>query len=103
MTETTYRPGDWLAACSMCGRQMYASELVKNWMGQYRCPKHNEIRHPQDFVRGRKDDISVPWAQMPADIDITFCTVNGRSGIPSFANPGCAMPGETYFNPNSSF
>lgn len=64
--------GDWNAQCSMCGRKRKASELVKNWQGQYRCPEHNEPRHPQDFVKGVADNPMPPWVQpIPADV-ITF-------------------------------
>ena len=55
--------GDWNAACSMCGRKRKASTLVRNWQGLYRCAEHNEERQPQDFVRGVKDNMSVPWIQ----------------------------------------
>lgn len=64
--------GDWNVACSMCGRKRKASELVKNWQGQYRCPEHNEPRQPQDFARGIKEVISPPWAQIETDKFITF-------------------------------
>lgn len=63
-----WEPGDWDAVCSMCGRKRKASTMEKNWQGLYRCPIHNEIRQPQDFVRGVKDDQGVPWAQ-PYEID----------------------------------
>lgn len=60
--------GDWNALCSMCGQKRKASMLIKNWQGQYRCPEHDEPRHPQDFVRGVADDTSVPWVQsVPTD------------------------------------
>lgn len=55
--------GDWNAYCSMCGRKRKASELVKNWQGMYRCPQHNEARHPQDFVRAVPDVQTPPWVQ----------------------------------------
>jgi hypothetical protein len=55
--------GTFNAACSMCGRKRKASQLVRNWQGLYRCPEHNEPRQPQDFARGVKDDMSVPWNQ----------------------------------------
>jgi len=55
--------GDYNAACSMCGRKRKASQLVRNWQGLYRCPEHNEPRQPQDFARGIKENMGVPWAQ----------------------------------------
>lgn len=57
--------GSWNARCSMCNAKRKASELVKNWQGQWRCPEHNEPRHPQDFVRGVPDIQMAPWVQQP--------------------------------------
>lgn len=96
------RLGDWNAACSMCGRKRKASELVKNWQGFYRCPEHNEPRHPQDFVRAVKDDMSVPWSQPSTDTDILVCSLNGISAVPGYALPDCSIPGNPVFNPDLS-
>jgi len=59
--------GDYNAVCSMCGRKRKASQLVKNWQGQYRCPEHDDVRHPQDFVRAVPDVQTPPWTQPPID------------------------------------
>lgn len=91
--------GDFNAVCSMCGRKRKASTMVKNWQGMYRCPEHNEARHPQDFVRGVQDVQTVPWAQPPLDYDIQICTFNGVSAIPDYAMPDCSIPDNTAFNP----
>lgn len=64
--------GTWNASCSMCGRKRKASTMEQNWQGLYRCPEHNEPRQPQDFARGTKDDMSVPWAQTPQIVFATF-------------------------------
>lgn len=90
-----YEPGDHNAACSMCGRKMKASWLEKNWQGMFRCPEHNESRQPQDFVRARPDNMSVPWAQPETDFDILFCDIDGQSAYPGLAIPGCSIPGRT--------
>ena len=87
-----YHPGDWNAACSMCGRKRKASELVRNWQGMYRCREHNEQRQPQDFVRGVQEVISPPWTQPQKDIYIEFCSFEGIQPIPDMADPDCATP-----------
>jgi hypothetical protein len=46
--------------------------MVRNWQGLYRCPIHNEERQPQDYVRGVKDDPSVPWSQPEIDSFTTW-------------------------------
>jgi len=94
-----FQPGDWLAACSMCGRKRKASDLVRNWQGMWRCKSHNEERHPQDFVRGVREVITVPWAQPMTDITIYVCDINGRSAWPGRSIPGCMMPGNEMFSP----
>lgn len=86
--------GNWNALCSMCGRKRKASELQKNWQGMYRCPEHNEPRHPQDFVRAVPDIQTPPWVQ-PPPTTYTFadvCMPNGLTAIPRFAIPGCVFP-----------
>lgn len=98
-----FEPGDWNAACSICGRKRKASQMVQNWQGLWRCPEHNEPRQPQDFVRGIADIQTPPWAQRETDIDITFCTLNDICSLPGFSIPGCWIPGRTAHLPVESF
>jgi len=76
--------------------------MVRNWQGLYRCPEHNEPRQPQDFARGVKDDMSVPFALNESDEFVSICTLNGISAIPGWAIPGCSIPGNIVFNPAMS-
>lgn len=59
----TYRPGNWRAVCDRCGFEFYASQLYREWTGLMVCSKDLDHRHPQEFVRGMKDDQTVPWAR----------------------------------------
>lgn len=95
-----YLEGDFNAACSMCGRKRKASMMVKNWQGFWRCPEHNEPRHPQDFVRGVQDIVTVPWAQPQEDGAIWVCTYNGISAIPDLATPNCSIPNRAVWDTN---
>jgi hypothetical protein len=95
-----FEPGDYNAACSMCGRKRKASQLVRNWMGQWRCPEHNEPRQPQDFVRGVQDIQAAPWVQIQQDYDLGVCTFNACSGIPGYAQPGCMTPSRSALLPD---
>lgn len=95
-----YGPGDWNVACSQCGRKRKASTMVKNWQGYWRCPEHNEPRHPQDFVRGTKDVQTVPYSQPQTDTDITsICTFNGQSARAGLAIVGCMIAGRSEITP----
>lgn len=59
--------GTWNSVCSMCGHKFKASQLTKNWQGQYRCSRCQESRHPQDFVRAVPDIQTPPWTQPTND------------------------------------
>lgn len=54
-----YIPGDFYRVCAYCGQKYRQSQMRKDWKGDYLCPKDWEPRHPQDFVRGKKDRQSV--------------------------------------------
>ncbi|HTD72145.1 MAG TPA: hypothetical protein VK652_01355 [Steroidobacteraceae bacterium] len=61
----TTRPGDWLYNCQRCGWTIYGSEARQEWTGLRVCSKCFDPRHPQDFVRGVRDDQTVPFANPP--------------------------------------
>ena len=56
----TYRSGDFWRICDRSGRKVRASQTAKQWDGLIVSLAEFEERHPQDFVRGRKDHQSVP-------------------------------------------
>lgn len=55
----SYVPGDFWRICDRCGFKKRASQTYKTWDGLYVCYEDFETRHPQDFVRGRKDHQNV--------------------------------------------
>ena len=78
MSDTTYKAGDWNAICDECGFKFKASQLRKRWDGYMVCKDDWEIRHPQDSLRGRRDDQSVPWSRPEGeDQFITVAPANG--------------------------
>jgi hypothetical protein len=54
-----WKAGDNNATCDRCGKPFKASQLKHTWDGLYVCARDWEPRHPQDYVRGVKDDTSV--------------------------------------------
>ena len=89
--------GSWNVACSMCGRKHKANTMERNWQGLYRCPEHNEPRQTQDFVRGVKDDPSVPFAQPELTVFATtpFCNIYEVAAYAGVAAAGCAIAGRS--------
>ena len=69
--------------------------MRKRWDGVITCPRDWEPRHPQDFVRGVKDNPSVPISRPePPDTFVSdFCTFLGSSGSVGYAVVGCARVG----------
>ena len=59
-----WKPGDYNALCDRCGLKFKRSELRYTWDRLLVCDKCWEPRHPQDFVRGRKDIQRVPDARV---------------------------------------
>lgn len=58
-----FKKGEWNAICDRCGGKFKSSQLRKTWDGFYVCRDDYEPRHPQDFLRGVKDNQSVPWTR----------------------------------------
>ena len=60
-------PNEPWAICDRCGFKVPFSETRKEWTGLRVCKDDFEERHPQDFVRGRKEDIAVKDARPRPD------------------------------------
>lgn len=63
-----YAHGDWNGICDICGSKFKFSQLHKTWNNLFVCARDLEPRQPQDLIRGRPDNQSVPAASPePAD------------------------------------
>lgn len=92
-----YAPGQWNFYCDFCGAKRKSSDGVRSWQGNYVCQEHREVRNPQDFIKGVKDNQTVPWSR-PRTIDtfVLTCTWEGQSAVPLLAMPGCMIPGRPF-------
>jgi hypothetical protein len=59
--------GQWNFICELCGAKRKSKDGVKTWDGHYVCSSHREVRNPQDFVRGVRENLTVPWTRPPTD------------------------------------
>jgi len=88
-----FAEGQWNFYCDLCGKKQKSGQGVKTWDNRWVCRHHKEIRNPQDFVRGVKDNQSVPWSRpQPPDQFVLGCSLRTSNAIPGYANPGCAFP-----------
>lgn len=88
------------AICDRCGFEYFNYQLKKEWQGLMTCQNCWEPRHPQDFVRSKKDDQTVPWSRPePEDIFIQVCDIVKSSGYAGLGTAGCMIAGNTRFTP----
>lgn len=73
VTRDRFKLGANNVICDRCGFKKKSFEVRKEWTGFYVCKECWEPRHPQDFVRGRRDR-QVPYVNRPepADVFITL-------------------------------
>ena len=106
MSADFFANGQWNFFCDLCGRKEKSSKGVKTWDNFYVCRKHKEQRNPQDFLKGVKDDQTVPWSRPePADTFVApaVCSPTGSSGYAGNAVAGCARAGFIYPQPTVYF
>ena len=66
MKRRTYHPhklklGMWNVQCQRCGFDFKNVDIKEEWQGLKVCYSCYEPRHPQEFLRGNKDDPQVPY------------------------------------------
>lgn len=85
-----YEPGNHWMVCDKCGCAIRADDAKQEWTGLWVCPDDWEVRHPQDFVRGRYDEIaaSEPVRPDPPDefVDRPAYPDDGENDIPPGTN-----------------
>ena len=54
-------PRGWNMLCQVCGFKYKNEEMKLRWDGVWCCPEDWELRQPQDFVRGVRDPMTVPY------------------------------------------
>jgi hypothetical protein len=73
-----YKKGDFNVTCDRCGVKFKASECRMEWDNLFVCKAYCwERRQPQDFVRGRYDDQTVPISRPPGEARFINRTITG--------------------------
>lgn len=97
MKKETYKSGSWNAICDRCGFRYKADKLKEEWTGLYVCKGCWEPRHPQDFLRGREEDTSVPFSRPDDDgTGAAGTDVDGNSTQPTYVNTLPDVPDGTF-------
>ena len=62
--EATYFvEGEWNVYDDLTGRKWKSSQVMTRWDNAIMPAHLFEERHPQDFLRGKKEVIGAPWAR----------------------------------------
>jgi hypothetical protein len=93
--------GTYNAICDRCGAKFKATDLLETWDGLMVCRRDWEPRHPQDYVRARKESAALPWVRPPSEgtYVIIALPVGDRTSIPTDATvyfPNSSDEGTTY-------
>jgi len=85
LADPAYVAGDHWVLCDECGFKTRASQTRMRWDNLRVCLDDWEPRHPQDFVRGKKDEQRVPNARPePTDVflELNQVTEDNLTGAP---------------------
>jgi len=94
----TYKSGDWNLICDVCSIKIKASESKKRWDGFIVCKGCWEPRHSMDFIRTRKEKISVPFTRpIPQDNYTSTSYITIYVGDGWVEDSGIGTPRTTYF------
>lgn len=81
-----FEAGNHWVVCDRCGSDVRSKDSRRTWDGLVVCPEDWEQRHPQDFVRGRTDDMSAKGNVRPEPqdnfVEKTYITNPGDNTIP---------------------
>lgn len=70
-------PGGHNVICDVCGLKYKAQELRRRWDGAMVCEWDFEPRHPQEFVRAKRDNPVLPFIRPDLDDSIIFAGTLG--------------------------
>lgn len=91
-----YKRGSANGICDVCGEKYKLDQLKKRWDGLWVCPFDFENRHPQDFLRAKKESFKLPITKpRPQDVFVGAgeCTILGRTAWSLAAVAGCSIAG----------
>lgn len=76
-----YRPGGFYRLCDITGFKVRAERTKKQWNNYIVREKSWEPRNAQDFVRGRRDDQTVPDPRIRPDPTFVDIYANASPGL----------------------
>ena len=100
-----YVSGSHWADCDSCGFQFREEDLLETWDGRWVDEDCWEVRHPQDFLRIKPEQISVDDPLRLPDLSNLSATANfsNTSAVAGVAEAGLAICGTDDGIPTATF
>lgn len=86
-------PGNWKAACHVCGFWFPSSDLKHRWDGVLACPKDWEPRHPQTLIKVRTETAVPSFISKDVSPDnfVQFCDIQDRTAYADMGTADCSQ------------
>lgn len=94
MKKNHFISGSNNITCDVCSKKIKAHEAHQRWDGLIVCQRDYEVRHPQDFVKARTDQITVPFQRPRHMPEYYICTLENSVGIVGLGVAGCMIAGK---------
>lgn len=90
MLKNHFLPGENNVTCDVCSKKIKSSNSRVRWDGLLVCKDDYEPRQPQDFVKGQRDKITVPFVRPIPTLEFTDVSYvdTGNTTIPPGNNHG---------------
>ena len=87
-----WHSGDHWVRCDVCDLVYRNKDMMQRWDNAVVCKQDYEPRHPQDLIRGVKDDVSPKGFIRPDSVtEKNLCTTS--IAVSGLAITGCAVAG----------
>lgn len=91
MTYKGKWPGTWATVCDVCGFRFPSDKLRKRWDGLMTCSDDYEVRHPQDLIRLKIEEVAPPWVRPESYQYTVVCYEYNRQSLADIATADCAQ------------
>ena len=78
-----WKPGESWLECQRCGLDHYASDARREWTGLIVCKSCWEPRHPQDFVRSKRERITASGPSNTREVGVGGTAAEGSTDVPA--------------------
>ena len=92
-------PGEWQAACQVCGWVFPSGDIKRRWDGLLVCKQDYETRHPQDMIKVRGERHFPSFiSPEPSEIYQGVCSIVTSSSYADLGTADCMQASVTTYS-----